>query len=126
MKWEPWFQRRRWERRMDAGLRFHLDSQIGDYMSRGFTRAEAERRARREFGALELAKDECRDQRPAECLDHFLRDGCYAGCGLRKSRGFTAAAIGALALRIGANTAIFSVVYAVLLKPLRRSQERRF
>src|SRR6266568_4426767 len=68
------FSRRNWERSMDTELRFHLDQQIRDYMERGLSRAEAERRARQEFGTLELAKDECRDQRSAEWLSHILRD----------------------------------------------------
>ena len=64
--------RRKWERRMDSELRFHLDQQIREYIDRGLSRADAERRARLEFGTLELAKDECRDQRNTEWLSpHF-------------------------------------------------------
>ena len=69
---------RKWERSMDTELRFHLDQQIRDYMDHGLSRAEAERRARQEFGTLELAKDECRDQRSTEWLNHILRDVRHA------------------------------------------------
>jgi predicted permease len=112
------FGRRNWERSMDAELRFHLDQQIRDYMERGLSRQEAERRARQEFGTLELAKDECRDQRATEWLSHIWRDVRHACRSLRKGPGFAAAVVATLALGIGANTAIFSLIYSVLLKPL--------
>jgi putative ABC transport system permease protein len=117
MNWNGW-RKRGWERRMDAEFRFHLETQIDDYVSQGLSRKDAERRARREFGGLDLAKEECRDQRPLQWLDNFARDLGYACRSLRKSSGFAAAAILTVALGVGANTAIFSVAYAVLLKPL--------
>jgi len=64
MIWDTWLRRRRWEKRLDAELRFHLEQLINDYISAGLGREEARQRAYREFGAVELTKDECRDQRP--------------------------------------------------------------
>jgi predicted permease len=119
MKWVSWLKRpRRWERQMDAEFQFHLQNQVADYLREGLTREDAELRARRDFGALELAKDECRDQRAFEPLDRFLRDLRYAFRSLRKTPAFAAAAILTLALGIGANTAIFSALDGVILKPL--------
>jgi predicted permease len=118
MKWGSWLKRRRWERQMHAEFQFHLENQLGDYMQQGLTREDAELRARRDFGALELAKDECRDQRAFEGVDRFLRDLRYAVRSLRKTPAYTAAAILTLALGIGANTAIFSALDGVVLKPL--------
>lgn len=124
MHW-PHFGKRRWEKRMEAEMRFHVESQIAEYIRRGIAPAEAEAQARREFGPVELAKDECRDEAGFQWLERLSRDLSLAFHGLGKSPGFATAAILTLALGIGANTAMFSVVKAVLLNPLAYPDSER-
>ena len=113
-----WLKRRHWEQQMDAEFQVHLEGRIADLMQDGFTREDAEQRARREFGPVELAKDECRDERAFEPVDRFLRNLRQAFRSLSRSPGYCAAAILTLALGIGANTAIFTALDGVVLKPL--------
>src|SRR3954447_24421852 len=103
------------ERELDRELRFHIGERVRALVEEGFTEAEARRQAAIEFGGLEQIKDGCRDVRSWTWFGDFVRDLKHGARVLRKSPGFTALAIVTLALGVGANTAVFSLVHKILI-----------
>jgi predicted permease len=106
------------EQDLDQELRFHLEMEIEGNLRRGMSLAEARREAMVSFGGIEKFKEECRDVRSAVLVESFLKDVRYGARILFRNPGFFAIAVLTLGLGIGANTAIFSVIYGVLVKPL--------
>jgi putative ABC transport system permease protein len=125
MRFRSLIRRDRMEKELDKELRFHLEQQTEENLAAGVTPVDARYAALRRLGGVAQIKEECRDMRRTNYADDLVRDLRYEARALVKSPGSAAVVVLTLALGIGANSAIFSVIDGVLLKKLPYRQPER-
>ena len=118
MRWISLVQRRRLETELDDELRFHLDEAVARYTSQGMSAAEARRRVRLKYGGPDQIKEECRRARGVTLIEELAADVRYALRGFRRSPGFALTAVATIAIGMGMNTALFTLIYAAVFRPL--------
>ena len=116
--WKNVWRRQSQEAELDAELRFHAERRVQDYVDAGLSLDDARRRVRFEFGGLDQTKEACRDVRPLRWLDELVRDVRLGFRSLGRERFFAASVTLILALGIGTSVTMFSVLNAVVLRPL--------
>src|SRR6266550_7784312 len=125
LRFRALFQKEKLDARMDEEMRSHVELRAQANIDAGMSPQEARFAALRQFGWTESIKEDCRDQRGVGWIETLIQDVRFGGRILRKNPGFTAVAVLTLALGIGANTAIFSFVHAILLRPLPFKEANR-
>jgi predicted permease len=119
MSWlQRLFSRKQLERELDKELHFHFETQVADKVRSGIPESEARRLTRLEFGGIDQVKEDCRESRGTMWVESILHDLRYGIRQLQRSPGFAIIAIVSLTLGIGANTAIFTLLNAIMLRPL--------
>jgi putative ABC transport system permease protein len=113
------------ERELDEELQYHVDQQAAEHVRQGMAPDDARRAALRAIGGLEFRKEQIRDTRGTRWIEELLGDAAFAARSLRRAPGFTTTVVLTLALGIGANTAMFTLLRGTLLRPLPNRDGQR-